>query len=601
MKRAENRNMLWARVLVDELVRLRLSGVCIAPGSRSAPLAIAFAEREDLPHYVVIDERGAGYFGLGLALTTGRPAALLCTSGTASANFLPAVVEASQAGVPLLVITADRPSGLRDTGSNQTIDQVKLYGNYVRWYADAPAAKSSISAEDLRGLRTLADRMIAAATGARPGPVHLNIQFEKPLEPTLQDNFEEESCAPYELARLGLPDNQPLVEIVRGKPQVSNAEIRNIEDLVKSTKGIILCGPRCPGGEFPRAVQSLAKALGYPILADTLSGVRVHPDVQKDIVLGLFENYVKELPEHPDVILQFGGMPVSTRLQEYLAKSITAHRVLVTVDGTWADDRAVISRHLVTDPIAFCNALSDLSDGFRQEDDSWLEMWVTCEQVARNVINTTCEVETFEGGWVRAVVESVPDGALIFFGNSLPIRHADEFIAPEARDLTFFANRGASGIDGTLSTALGLAAGSRKLVVAVLGDLALLHDLNALMLIRKYGLDSKIVVVNNDGGGLFERLPISRFEPPFTEMFRGPHGLRFEYAARMFGLNYTFVPASQMRRAELVRAMESRGQGLIEIEGDAIHHERTRAGIHERIAGELGVKGLSLKLGEKSV
>lgn len=584
MREPENRNMLVSRILVDELIRLGVAGVCISPGSRSTSLAIAISERSDLKRFLILDERSAAYFALGLAQATQLPAVLVCTSGTAAANYLPALVEASQAGVPLIAITADRPAGLRGSGANQTIDQVKLYGDSVRWYTEFPAPGPEFTPGKVRELRTVVDRLHATASGQRPGPVHLNVQFEKPLEPTPDPRLAEESSGDYSRLLEGSWGPGAYSEQVLGRAGVLPPTFDTLPPLLlQHRRGVIVCGPRCQGDDFPAAVSQLGKALGYPILADVLSGVRVHLHADRDSTFGLYENYVGGIPQSPDLVIQFGSLPVSTRLQEYLGRAAGAPRIHVSADGAWADDRWLVTHRVVADPTEMCRSwVNDLPDGIRA-DAAWMEMWMSRERLAEEVIAEYCARETFEGAWVRELVESADDGSAVFLGNSLPVRHADEYVPVQSKRLEFFANRGASGIDGTLSTALGLAAGRSGGVLAILGDLALLHDLNALLVLKRCALPVKLVVLNNDGGGLFLRLPVAAFEPPFTELFHTPHGRHFGEAARMFELPYRQVAADSKDQTGFASALRAAGPVLIEIESDARAHERARTQIHQQI------------------
>ncbi len=342
MDKNANRNTFWAHTLVEELLRCGLETVVIAPGSRSTPLALAFGSlgrieqahgsvptpgQAGLSVFVHPDERGAAYFALGAALASGKPAAVLCTSGTAAANFFPAVVEAHQAQVPLLILTADRPAELRESGANQTIDQVKLFGGYVRWAVETPVPEANPDRTLIQALRSLADRAMAAASGPPAGPVHINLPFRKPLEPTAVPGD-----LPGSLALPGggfedePPGSRPWAHISPGKISAGQAQIQALAGAVRrARRGLITCGPRCPGAGFPEAVFRLAQATGFPIFADALSGLRFHPALPAQPVLlsGGYETFlsssaVGELAQ-PDLVLQFGALPISKALGDLLA------------------------------------------------------------------------------------------------------------------------------------------------------------------------------------------------------------------------------------------------------------------------------------------
>lgn len=583
--------MLWARVWVDELCRLDLAGVVISPGSRSTPLAIAFAEQKDLPVYVLHDERSAGFFGLGLGLSKNRPAVLLCTSGTAAANYFPAIVEANQAQVPLLILTADRPSELRASGANQTIDQVKLYGDQVRWYVDAGQPEVAPSANRLRSLRTLADRAVACTLYPYPGPVQVNFPFDKPLEPvSVPSDLPDDYWTANQKLILGRPDRAPFVQIEVGKLLPEQSTINSLAARIQAARrGLLICGPRSGAPGFAEAVCALAEQTGFPLLADALSDVRFAPHLGSDGVLGHYEAFLEscKFDEKPDLVLQFGGEPVSRGLLNYLAELDAGQRVLVSQHGAWADEAQALGSMLWTDPTELCRALLGWVGEPDEARAEWRGKWMRCENLARQVKAEVISTESFEGARVAELSATLAPGAILFVGSSLPIRHVDEFVGPNGQGWRVFANRGASGIDGTLSTALGVAAGLGEPIIVLLGDVALLHDLTALRIIRAFELLAKVVVINNDGGGIFQRLPISTYGPAFAELFTTPHGLTFESAAEQFRLAYAHITDDK----SLETALQTKESALIEVAGDARQHEEIRQKIRMHMrAGVLGTK-----------
>jgi 2-succinyl-5-enolpyruvyl-6-hydroxy-3-cyclohexene-1-carboxylate synthase len=595
-----NRNTLWSAVLVAELQRAGLAQVVIAPGSRSAPLALAFGAQPGLQVFVHPDERGAAFFALGLALASGKPAAVLCTSGTAAANFFPAVVEAHQSNIPLLVLTADRPPELRESGSNQTIDQVKLFGGYTRWSVEAPLPEANPSDLTLQALRSLAGRALAATQGLPPGPVHLNLPFRKPLEPTpvpgdVPERFQDPAWLTESVPSI---PGQPYVQFSRGKVAPDPAQVESLTQAVRRAgRGIIFCGPRCPGGDFPSAVYRLAQATGFPIFADALSGVRFHPSLPAGIVLGGYETFLKSPAlgslEPAGLVLQFGAVPTSTALGDYLRGLSNVERIQISGQSAWSDDTFNTTSFIWADPqVAIEALLEQLAPSVAQgpnfgqnlehslPNKAWYSALVRAERLAWQAFDQARLESPFEGALLADILEILEPGDSLFVANSLPVRHLDQFGRPAADHRPVYANRGASGIDGTLASAAGVAAqtGGRLLLVA--GDLAFFHDLNSLLLLHKYRLKVTIVLINNDGGGIFQRLPVSGYEPLFSSLFRAPHGLTFEPAARLFQLGYKSLRMEQAGhgafRLALARALASERPNIVEVFSDVTTNEAAR-------------------------
>ncbi len=514
---------LWAETFVAALAQAGLRRVVISPGSRSTPLTLAFARRADIQRYTAIDERGAAFFALGLALADGQPAAVVCTSGTAAGEYYPAILEADASGIPLLVLTADRPHELRHSGANQTTDQVKLYGGHVRWFVDVALPEQAPAPRTLRSLHTLAARALAAAQGfeAPPGPVHLNFPFRKPLSPS-------PFTPPPAGEGQGVGASSATL-LSRGVLHPTPEQVHALGDLIRQKRrGVILCGVRCPSGEFPQAVTALAREAGYPILAEALSGVRFGPHVD-DLVLGGYEAYLKEMPA-PDLVLRFGALPVGKGALDWLAGLPPETQVVhISADGRWQDDTHRVRYLLHADPALTCRALTEALSTRREAasgSNDWLCAWQAQEQAVPRT------------GWLPPLVQALPEESNLFVANSLAVRLLGEQVLPMPKRVHVFANRGLSGIDGTIASAAGTAAASRRPTLLLIGDLAFLHDMNSLHLLQQVETPFAILLMNNDGGGIFERLPIAAHEPPFTDLFRMPHGMTFEHAARQFGLGY---------------------------------------------------------------
>lgn len=595
---APNRNTLWANIFVDELARAGLQRVCIAPGSRSTPLTLAFASHPEITVYSLLDERGAAFFGLGLALASEKPVALVCTSGTATANFYPAIIEAHQAQVPLLILTTDRPHELRHSGANQTIDQVKMYGDYARWFVDVAPPEANPAPATIRYLRSLACRAVATAAGSPPGPVHLNFPFRKPLEPTpVSGDAPNTSCSASDLIAFdGRPEQLPFTRITRSDCLPSLGQLDTlIEALQNADRGLIICGPRCPGGRFAQAVTRLAQASGYPILADALSGVRFGPHISEanGLILSGYETFLQADVvaewEAPELILRFGAAPISQALGDYLSAATASRQIAISESGAWQDEAHILSDLIWADPEATCRLAAEriAASRVKSRDTHWATGFQHADKQAHQMFEAARTEQFFEGALLADVVAAMPAESLLFVASSLPVRHLDQFSASRTAALRVFANRGVSGIDGTIASALGAAAATGLPVVLVTGDLAFYHDMNSLLALQRCQVKATIVVINNNGGGIFHRLPVAKFDPPFTNLFVTPHGLTFEPVARMFGAGYTAAKTQDEFRQALAAALEATSSHMIEVFSDSTLHEKMRREIARRVRPQL--------------
>lgn len=573
-----NPALFWASLFVEELARAGVRHVCVSPGSRSTPLVLAFSAHPGFQVYSLLDERSAAFFALGVGLASGWPAALVCTSGTAAANFFPAVVEASQAHVPMLVLTADRPPELRGSGANQTIDQVRLYGGQVRWFVDIPLPENQPAPATVRYLRSLAGRAVGAATGSPPGPVHLNFPFRKPLEPTPAVGFVPPA---YTGQR---PDVRPFAAVSRGVASLQADDLALLEDRVRrAERGAIVCGPRCPEGAFPAAVAALARAVGFPVFADALSGVRFGGHQPSDLFLSGYESFLPALLRHefppPDLVLQFGASPTSASLIEWLGNMPgDGYRFAIRPHADWQDETFTTSHLMVAEPERVCRELAArLQEGQAySQRENWIGALQQAEERAWEAVDCAARDVFFEGLILAEVVHALPPGAALFVASSLPVRHLDQFARGRAARVRVFANRGASGIDGTISTALGVAAVEEGPLALVIGDLAFYHDLNGLLAFQRCGLSATMVLINNNGGGLFRRLPVAGFDPPFTDLFLTPHGLDFEPLARAFGVGYARADGQEAFRKLFAASIGSGIPVVIEVRTDSALHESMR-------------------------
>ncbi len=567
-------NALFAYVgaFVDELWRAGVRNVVICPGSRSTPLAMAFAADGRPRVWMHVDERSAGFFALGMAKRVGKPVALVCTSGTAAANFFPAVVEAKMSHVPLLMLTADRPPELRENGAPQAIDQNRLYGTYAKWFAEAALPEATNGA--LRYIRTLACRAVAETQAAPAGPVHLNLPFREPLVPVpgpLPPEAERDPVAWY-----GRPNGAPyaLVEsVAAGEP--SHDVLRTLATLLRAQpRGVIVVGPHVSAGASS-AVSALAAATGYPVLADALSPLRA-----SDGTIASYDAFLRsEAFVHtaePQVIVRIGPMPTSKPFLQYLTGHGACSYVVIDGVGQWDDPTQLASVMVHADPASACAALArELGQqgvDHAGEREGWRALWRRADTTTRQALcSAMLRFEPpFEGRVFLELAEVLPEGATLFVGNSMPVRDADTFLWSAGKALRVLGNRGANGIDGVVSTALGVsAAGGRKEpVVLVLGDLSFYHDLNGLLAARLHGLDLTVILVNNDGGGIFSFLPQAQHPDSFERLFGTPTGLDFAPVVGMYGGVLSRPQNWDAFRADVRAGTEERGLRVIEVRTD---------------------------------
>ena len=572
-----NRNTLWGRVLVDELAAAGVDAVCVSPGSRSTPLTVAFDRHDDIRILSHLDERSSAYFALGRARRTGTVTPLVCTSGTAAANYHPAVIEASQSRVPMLVLTADRPPEIRDSGANQTIDQEKLYGDAVRWYRDV--AEPEATPRKLRSLRTTAARAVARATGTPAGPVHLNLPFRKPLEPTPVDGD-----VPADLPEVATEGRDgPFVDTAAGVPELDDDRLREVASSLSESRGLIVVGPDDAPGIDPEAVAALAHATAFPVLADPLSGVRYGGVVRTTPVIGGYDGYlgnrVRDAWPDPDVVVRVGASPTSKPLRNYLA-AVDADQYVVDPAAGWREAAFTATDLVVADPTRLFARLSRLLAG--PGDDAWRKRWVDADAAHAAALDDAAGF--CEGRILADVVDLAPDPSTLFVSNSMPVRDLDRFGAPTTASLTPLGNRGASGIDGIVSTALGAGSSTTDDLTLVTGDLAYYHDMNGLAALERCGVEATVVLLNNDGGGIFHMLPIESYDPPFTSQFVTPHGLDFEPTGDLYDLSFARVEGDDRAgfQEAYAEATAAEGSHVIEVRTDAAASHEVRDRLRER-------------------
>jgi 2-succinyl-5-enolpyruvyl-6-hydroxy-3-cyclohexene-1-carboxylate synthase len=566
----ENRNYAFAGAFVDELVRAGLRYVCICPGSRSSPIAIAFARNKRVQIWSHLDERSAAFFALGMAQALDQPVAMLCSSGTAAANFYPAVIEAHYSATPLVVITADRPPELWEWGAPQTMDQTRMYGPHAKWSVAAPTPE--VTPALLRYVRFLAARVYSTAIETPAGPVHVNMPFRDPLaQEQVPDDLRllETTHAPE--AWVGRDQGEPYARVSAERAVPDMNTVRQLAGELSHTKrGIIVCGwQRSP--EFPRLVTALAKRLGYPVLADPLSQVRAG---QHDLtaVIDNYDLFIRE-PEladslAPTVVVRFGAVPTSKPLTQFLEQNRNARQVLVS-HGAWSDPSHLSTDVIRSEASALCQALTDeLTPAERP--NAWLDRWLVARDLADLAVDGQLQAmdEMFEGKVFTELAKLLPQDAWLMAGNSMPVRDMDSFLPRTAKRIRCLANRGVNGIDGVVSTALGHAATGQSRLALVIGDVSFYHDLNGLLAAQRYGMDATIVVINNDGGGIFSFLPQAEHPEYFEELLGTPHGLQFEPVAKLYGLTYAKVSSWNEFRSAVSNSLRTPGTAIVEVPGD---------------------------------
>jgi 2-succinyl-5-enolpyruvyl-6-hydroxy-3-cyclohexene-1-carboxylate synthase len=577
-----------ATALIEKLADGGVRHACISPGSRSTPLALAVSREERMRVHVHLDERSGGFFAVGLAKATGEPVAIITTSGTAAAELFPSIIEASQARVPVVALTADRPPHLRGTGANQTIDQVNLYGSYVRAYLE----QSVPSNEVIDTVRWAdAGRDAVAMAIADTGPVHINCPFDEPLVPGVTDGRTWGSGEMHPFVG-GIADDEPS-ESENGSvwPEVERFIAR-----YGDRKGLITIGGVRPPETL--SLLSLGNLLGWPVIAEPLSGLRLDAgDAGRALAAGqaLIGNEGWLQRHQPEVVLQIGAMPTTRATQALVA----AARALVVLDDDHLDPdpRGSAESRIAVDPERFAATAWDDHERPTTTPPDWAETWRAADLVARATIDRELDRwdEPFEGRVARDVASFLPHGATLVVGSSTPIRDLDTFMAPRrppriwnAPDLLrVIGNRGASGIDGLVSTALGAAAGSPGPTVALLGDLSFLYDAGALMWSSRLGVDAVFVVLANGGGQIFSMLDQASL-PEFEDLFLTPHPASIATVCGAAGADQQLVARAGDLTTALERAIRNGGVQVIEVaidaERDRARRNELRELVHEALA-----------------
>jgi 2-succinyl-5-enolpyruvyl-6-hydroxy-3-cyclohexene-1-carboxylate synthase len=556
-----NRTYAPLQALVDELARCGMEHAVTSPGSRNAPLALTLAAEPRIRAHSVLDERSAGFVALGIAKATGRPVAVTCTSGTAAANLLPAVAEAHEARVPLVVMTADRPPELRDVGAGQALDQVRLYGTFAKWFVEVgnhdPSRATAIH------YRSLACRAYATAVGGRPGAVHLNFPLREPLAPVREELDDE--------VWRGREDGSAWVS-VREAPRAAAPP-----DSECPARTAIVCGALPESAVAP--VAELAVATGWPLLADATSGLRAGTHDRSAViahydVLLRSERFATE--HRPELVVRLGDTPTSKPLRAWLA---TVPQLVVEPHGAWHEPTRMAAELVRADPAAWCSAAA--AAGAFARDDDWLRSWRAGDALVSPALAEA--PDPFEPKVWNAVADAAPEGSTLWVASSMPIRDVEAFMPVAGKRLRVLANRGANGIDGTVSSAAGAALGLGRRTFLLTGELALLHDVGGLLAAHRLGAELTVVCANNGGGGMFDFLPVAGAADPadYEEHIATPADADLAAVAAAAGLPHTRASTVDEVRAAVERP------GLVEVVTDRAENVRLHRELYERVASFL--------------
>ena len=560
-----NRTYAPVQALVEELARCGVRHAVTSPGSRNAPLALTLAAQEGIEAHSVIDERSAGFVALGIARATGRAVVVTCTSGSAAANLMPAVVEAWESRVPLIVLTADRPPELRDVGAGQAIDQIKLYGSAAKWFVEVGTHEPSrATALHVRGLGC---RAVATAEGGRPGPVHLNFPLREPLAPV------REELDPSDWR--GRDDGRPWVSVAE-PAAAAEPPPALVESVRAARRGAIVAGSI--RGEAPIAALELARLAGWPVLADPLSGLRCGPADRGNVVahydlLLRAEGFAEA--HRPDLVIRVGDTPTSKPLRAWLAG---AEQVVLDPDRAWHEPTREAGMIVAGGP----ELLPPLGESVAAAEADWVEGW---QRADRAVLPELAQTPfPFEPRVWAAVADAAPADSVLWVASSMPIRDVEAYLPSMAKPLRVLANRGANGIDGMVSSALGAALGSGRPAFLLTGDLALLHDAGGAMASARLPAELTIVCANNGGGGIFDHLPVAGSADPdaYSEHILTPSGIEISRVADLAGMRY-----SRAESLDELTAAIGAGPGLVEVPTDRALNVATHRDLRARIAAAL--------------
>lgn len=528
----------YVKQITSALKNVGVDEVVISPGSRSTPLAYAFSASKAFKIYMQVDERSAGFFALGLAKASRKPVVLLCTSGTAASNYYPAITEAHYARIPLIAITADRPHELREVGAPQAIHQINMYGDHVKWSVDFPLAEANETIDSFLLRHT--QRGVSIAMTEPRGPVHFNIPFREPLLIDMD----------FTLSNAGVKQH------VINQTAIDEATKEVVKSLLKDAPtGMVIAG-ELPVDLDRDAFWCFAGALNWPVLCDPLSNLRTEvPEDYAHLCIDQYDALLKSeaFCEKVNVhtVLRFGAQPVSKPLSLFLKRYCPTQMIVVDEDPAFRDSLSIVTHHIQANPEAVLQVIVE------REKTLVTDEWMKANELFTALIEENAEANHDEGAYAHAFFKQLPDGTDLISGSSMPIRDVDTFFGKTNRSIKLFANRGTNGIDGVVSTALGIQAARKRPAYLLIGDLSFLHDVNGLIATRFMETDLTIVIMNNDGGGIFSYLPQASVETHFEDLFGTPTGLTFDHIAKMYGAQYDAIHSLSAFKEALAKTKET--------------------------------------------
>ncbi len=540
MKIPINRNSFWSELFTAQLSQSGIKYACISPGSRSTPLTLAFASNKKIKTFVNPDERSNAFFALGLAEHSGSPVAIVTTSGTAVAELYPAIIEAYQRRIPLIVCTADRPPELLNCGANQTINQENIFANHIRKFFNA--GLPSLNESKLLKIKKIAAEAVEISLKKNQGPVHVNFPFRKPLEP---ESFTDKIDKHFydKIRNINLPASFSTLPSVKQHKKVMKA-------ITGKSKGLIFCGWDNYRSDFPKLLVKFSRISGFPIIADGISGLRFGKHSMQNIISNasaFLKSKAYGFLLEAEIILQFGSAPTSNIVLDFLKKS-QAEKFLINEYGDYKDPSRTARNIIKINPSEFLSELLTVTKNVNHPRNNRLNKIRQFEQLTekikeQNILNAEFP---FEGRIIPEVLKSIPPNSNLFVSNSMPVRDLDFFSSAMKKNIKIYSNRGASGIDGIISTAAGIAVKSKFPTYLVIGDLAFLHDSNGLNILQNQKIPLQIILIDNNGGGIFGMLPIAKNKKYFEEYFQTPQTADFALLTKAHGGKYYRIKSWNM-------------------------------------------------------
>jgi len=577
MKKYINLNYFWASLFVEQITKMGVQHVCISPGSRNSSLTFAFASNKKNKKYIHIDERSSGFFALGIAKKTNRPVAIATTSGTAVAELYPAIIEAYQQRIPLIICTADRPSYLIDVGANQTINQDNIYKNHIRYYSDL--GLPSISANKLKRLISKTTQGLCCAAKIDPGPVHFNLPFQKPFEPTTFTNNIDFKLSDFIIEPVCTKKERVTSELKLSKV---SQKIRN------SKKGIIILSWGNFDNKFYNNLVEFSKLNSFPIFVDGTSSSRFNKSNAHNIISN-HTSFINYFAKDVDLVIQFGNAPTSQSMLNFM-NNTQVSKILVNKYGDLKDPSRNKGTVITFDENKFLEFIERDITG-NNSRKSWLEEVISidnkCEIIKCRIINKSAFRN--EPRLVNETLKSIPDGSNLFISNSMLVRDYDYFASKNSKSIKVFTNRGASGIDGIISTASGIASQSINNTFLVIGDLAFYHNISALSTLNELNIPLKIILVNNNGGGIFNMLAVSKNNKYFDKYWRTPQNINYSKIIKGFGGNYYSPNSWRNFNSVIQNSIENKSFSVIELKTDSDKSHALRNKYWDSIKRELSL------------